>query len=278
MLVCRKGAGTVMPRLASNGPLAHGDVFESLSRNCQLPPGAAHQLASKGFVVLPGPAVAGGVGQLQAAFDAAVATADVADVRVSSSTRVTDFVNRSMEFDDVYVFPPLMAACCLVIGRPFKLSNTCARIWEPGAPAQELHVDVKYGGDDWPLVGYIWMIDAFNAENGATRFVAGSHHRREAPDEQDGEGERSSDEEVLACGPAGSLIVFDASVWHGYTANRSGRPRRSVQGHFVARDGNGAIDYRSRMRPEVLERIGDLARYLLDEHQTIAESVHQTTK
>jgi ectoine hydroxylase-related dioxygenase (phytanoyl-CoA dioxygenase family) len=244
--------------------MAHVETYEALCRDCLLPRDSENQLRTKGFVVLPGPTVRGGIARLQAAYDAAVVSADIADKRVFSSTRVTDFVNRSSEFDGIYVYPPLMAACCLVIGRPFKLSNTCARTLEPGAPAQELHVDVKYGADGWPLIGYIWMIDAFDTENGATRFIAGSHHGYNSPTERRGGAEGASVEESLACGPEGSLIVFNASIWHGHAANRSSRRRRSVQGHFVPRDGKSAIDYRPRMRSETLGRIGDLARYLLD--------------
>ena len=206
----------------------------------------------------------GGIAGLQTAYDAAVASADMADKRVSSSTRVTDFVNRSREFDGIYVYPPLIAACCLVIGRPFKLSSTCARTLEPGAPAQELHVDVSHGADAWPMLGYIWMIDAFDAENGATRFMVGSH-RRQSLSIHRGDGTADANgEEMLPCGPEGSVIVFDASIWHGHAANRTSRPRRSVQGHFIPRDARSAIDYRGRMRPETLARMGDLARYLLD--------------
>ena len=244
--------------------MAHADTFQTLSRECQLPPDATRQLTTHGFVVIPGPCVQGGTAQVQAAYDTAVATADVADVRISFSTRVTDFVNRSEEFDGLYVYPPLLAACCLVIGRPFKLSNTCARTLDPGAPAQKLHVDVKREADGWPLVGYIWMIDSFSAENGATRFVSGSHLRRHGPGDCTSEEASDSDETTLACGPAGSLIVFNASVWHGHAANLSAHRRRSVQGHFVARDATAAINYRSRMRPETASRIRDVARYLLD--------------
>lgn len=235
-------------------------MYPAIAKECQLPPDAAEQLSTEGFIVLRGPSVPGGIKQLQAAYDASIATADAADVRVASSVRVTDFVNRSAEFDSIYIYPPLLAACCLIIGRPFKLSGTCARTLNPGTRAQQLHVDVEYGADDWPLVGYIWMIDEFNAENGATQFVPGSHRRRCGPNKD----AASSDTVTLACGPAGSLIVFDASVWHGHTANCSAHPRRSVQGHFVARDARSAIDYRARIRPETLTRVGELARYLLD--------------
>ena len=244
--------------------MAHVDTFQTLSHECRLPPEAARQLTTHGFVVIPGPGVQGGIAQVQAAYDTDVATADVADVRISSSTRVTDFVNRSAEFDGLYVYPPLLAACCLVIGRPFKLSNTCARTLNPGAPGQNLHVDAEHEADGWPLVGYIWMVDPFSAENGATRFVSGSHLRRNGPEDESSEAAIGSDETTLACGPAGSLIIFNAYILHGHAPNRSAHRRRSVQGHFVARDATAAINYRSRMRPETASRIQDVARYLLD--------------
>jgi ectoine hydroxylase-related dioxygenase (phytanoyl-CoA dioxygenase family) len=256
--------------------MAQTDTFQTIARECRLSPDAAWQLTNHGFVVIPGPGVQGGIAQAQAAYDTAVASADIADVRISSSTRVTDFVNRAAEFDALYIYPPLLAACRLVIGRPFKLSNTCARTLEPGATAQKLHVDLQHGADGWPLVGYIWMIDAFSAENGATRFVSGSHLRRHGPEDCNGEAEVDSDETTLACGPAGSLIVFNASVWHGYTANQSAHRRRSVQGHFVPRDAKAAIDYRSRMRPETASRIRDVARYLLDLPETSNKSLERT--
>lgn len=28
--------------------------------------------------------------------------------------------------------------------------------------------------------------------------------------------------QVVACGPAGSVIVYNGSVWHGHTANQAG--------------------------------------------------------
>ena len=45
---------------------------------------------------------------------------------IRSSTRVSDFVNRGPEFDGIYVYPPVLAACCQIIGRPFKLSTMLA--------------------------------------------------------------------------------------------------------------------------------------------------------
>lgn len=231
------------------------DWYRLIATQSELPADAARQLCDDGFVVLPGPVIPGGWARLSEAYDRAVSTADPEDVSIRSSTRVSDFVNRGPEFDGIYVYPPVLAACCQIIGRPFKLSMMLARTLEPGAPVQPLHVDVQRGADGWPLAGFILMVDEFRAENGATRFVPGSH-RQDAID--------LHEEQVLACGPAGSIILFHGSVWHGHTANRSAQRRRSVQGAFIPRDARPAVHQAARIRPETLQRIGDLAKYVLD--------------
>jgi ectoine hydroxylase-related dioxygenase (phytanoyl-CoA dioxygenase family) len=119
-----------------------------------------------------------------------------------------------------------------VIGQPFKLSSMLARTLEPGAPAQQLHVDVKRDADGWPLIGFIVMVDDFHAENGATRFVPGSHLLPREPAEWAEEATGPDEGQLPACGPAGSIIIFNGSVWHGHGANRSMKRRRSIQGGF----------------------------------------------
>jgi ectoine hydroxylase-related dioxygenase (phytanoyl-CoA dioxygenase family) len=217
---------------------------------------------------MPGPVIPGGCEQLSAAYDRAVATADPSDVhigRTRSSTRIDDFVNRGSEFDGIYIYPPLLAACCQIIGAPFKLSGMRARTLNPGAPAEELHVDVKHRANGWPLVGCIIMVDAFNAENGATRFVPGSHLQSREPGEVMNNPQDAHDEQVLASGPPGSIIIFNASVWHSHSANRSAKPRRSIQAHFVPREAHPSPnDHCGRMRPETLQRLSDLAKYVLN--------------
>jgi Phytanoyl-CoA dioxygenase (PhyH) len=235
-----------------------------IAAESRLPPDAARQLSENGFVVVPGPSIPGGPEQLSEAYDGAVATAEPADVSIRSSTRVNDFVNRGPEFDGIYVYGPLLAACSMIIGGPFKLSGMRARTLEPGAPTEALHVDVKHRADGWPLVGFILMVDAFDAENGATRFVPGSHLQPRDPRDVLKTATEPHEDEVLACGPAGSIIIFNASAWHSHTANRSARRRRSVQGHFVLRNASAAEDQAERMRPETFRRIGALAKYVLD--------------
>ena len=239
------------------------DEYERLAAHWHLPQQPAAQLHEAGFVVVPGPSIPGGVERLSEVYDSAVAMADPEDVRVSSSTRVTDFVNRAPEFDGIYIHPPLLAACRTIIGQPFKLSGTRARTLEPGAPTETLHIDVKHRADGWPIVGFIIMVDGFDAENGATRFVPGSHLQFHEPRELMKNPEDDHEEQVLACGVAGSMIIFNGSAWHSHTANRSSRRRRSLQGHFIPRSARASVNHSELIRPDVLARLGKVARYIL---------------
>jgi hypothetical protein len=239
------------------------DWHGRIASQYELPAQAADQLRDAGFVVLTTPELISGANALSRAYDNAVATADLRDVhtgKTGSSVRVDDLVNRGAAFDWIYTHSPVLAACVQVIGEPFKLSGMRARTLNPNAPAEMLHVDVEHGADGWPLLGCILMIDAFTRINGATRFVPGSHLRPQLnPTSMP-----ASEDEVLACGPAGSMIIFNGSVRHGYGANLSAESRRSVQLHFVPRRASATRDsHVHRMREDTLNRVSDLAKYVL---------------
>src|SRR5580765_5365848 len=198
------------------------DWFETLAARSELSAEAASELHQRGFIVLPGLVPPERMELLTDAYTAAMSSASGPDVRVgSTSTRVSDFVNRGADFDALYIFPALLDACCRVIGRPFKLSSLQARTLRPHAPAQELHVDVQRESADWPLLGFILMIDEFRPDNGATRFVPGSHRWPGIPEGTISDLRAEHAEQVLACGRAGSLVVFNGSAWHGHTENAS---------------------------------------------------------
>jgi hypothetical protein len=82
--------------------------YRTIAAGSQLPPDAARQLLDVGFVVIRGPTAPSDMPRLREAYDRAIATADAADVSISSSTRVRDFVNRGPEFDSIYVYPPVL--------------------------------------------------------------------------------------------------------------------------------------------------------------------------
>lgn len=238
--------------------------FDEIGVSSELPASAARDLLDEGFVVLPGFVATERLAQLADAYDLAVASAAAPDLHVgSSTTRLHDLVNRGVEFDSLYVYRPILKASHRVIGRPFKLSSMLARTLRPHSPAQPLHVDFKSDAEGWPMVGFILMVDEFRVDNGATRFVPGTHRSPAIPSALMKDPTADYEGQMLACGAAGSLILYNGSVWHGHTANSSGKPRRSIQGAYIRREVESSVNLPSRMRPETLTRISPLAKYVL---------------
>jgi ectoine hydroxylase-related dioxygenase (phytanoyl-CoA dioxygenase family) len=240
------------------------DSLSAMMDGFGLSAGVRQELDEAGFTVIPGPVPTEDLARLGSAYDAAVTSAVPDDVKVgSSTTRVRDFVNRGPEFDMLYLHPPVLKACCRIINEPFRLSTMHARTVRPGLPAQNLHVDFERDSHGWTMVGFIFMVDEFRNDNGATRFVSGSHLWSTVPPDLLGDLKADYPGQVLAYGPAGSMIVFNGSVWHGHILNRSGEPRRSIQGAYIRRDADSGENLPARMLPETLSRISPLAKYLL---------------
>jgi len=229
--------------------------FSTLSAPKNLSSDALWSLQTDGFTVIDGPIPQQKIADLAGSYDRAIEAASNEDVKVgSTTTRINDFVNRGAEFDELYVYPPLLEAACHVIKQPFKLSTLHARTVRPNVPAQRLHVDFAGDSQGWPMLGFILMIDEFTADNGATCFIPRSQ----------GVGRRASWETLLpACGQAGSVILFNGSILHGHGANMTNQARRSVQGAYIRRSEESGANLPARMLPETLNRIGPLAKYLL---------------
>jgi Phytanoyl-CoA dioxygenase (PhyH) len=240
------------------------DWFKEMGAGSELPANALRQLLDSGFVIIPGPVASERLARLAQAYDAAVAGAVPPDLSVGSqNTRVHDFVNRGAEFDELYVYRPVLEACCRVIGQPFKLSSLLARTVRPHSQAQPLHVDFRADADGWPMIGFIVMVDDFREDNGATRFVPGSHKWPTIPGDVMNDPASDHECEVTACGAAGSVIIYNGSVWHGHTANQSDEPRRSFQGAYIRRQAEPWGDWAARILPQTRARISPLAEYLL---------------
>jgi ectoine hydroxylase-related dioxygenase (phytanoyl-CoA dioxygenase family) len=113
----------------------------------------------------------------------------------------------------------------------YQLSAPTGILIGPGEPAQVLHHD----DGTYPLprpheqvvVTCMWPFDDFTETNGATRLIPGSHlwtDRR--PDE--------SADVTIAEMPAGSVLFYLGTLWHGGGANRSDRPRLGVVLEYAA--------------------------------------------
>ena len=240
------------------------DWYDDTSASRVLPTTLREELLNRGFVVVPEVVPSLRLDALRRACDVAVSEADPGDLRVgSTSTRVRGLTGRCQELDELFINRIVLEACACIIQRPFKLSSLLARTVIPGSTAQDFHMDIQRDENGWPMAGFIVMVDDFRTGNGATRFVPASHVWQSDLGDSMKKPTGGHETQVLACGRAGSVIIYNSSIWHGHAANRSARPRRSIQGAYIRRDATAATNHAARLSPDALGRLGSLAAYLL---------------
>jgi ectoine hydroxylase-related dioxygenase (phytanoyl-CoA dioxygenase family) len=87
-------------------------------------------------------------------------------------------------------------------------------------------------------VNIFFAIDEFTASNGGTIAVPGTHQRLAAPPTA----ELESKALAVEC-PAGSMLVFDSTLWHAAGANVSGKDRLAINHQFTRSWIKQQIDY-----------------------------------
>lgn len=137
---------------------------------------------------------------------------------------------KTRSFDGPGTHPLVLGVLDRVLGH-YQFSAPVAIEIGPGEAAQSLHRDDGVYPLPRPhadvVMNTMWALDDFTAANGATRFVAGSHRRSERPPDH-------TTPTVTAEMPAGSMMFYVGSLWHGGGANTTDRPRLGVILEYVA--------------------------------------------
>jgi len=147
--------------------------------------------------------------------------------------RIFNLLSRDPAFAQVPLFAPVLALAEQVLDPGLLLSSLTAIEMHPGQGPQPFHADdgsIPLPRPHVPLTCVaIWALTDFTAENGATRLVPGSHRRDRIPHR--GEQPEGVVEAVM---PAGSVLVYNGSIWHGGGANRSARVRAGIVCNYCA--------------------------------------------
>lgn len=153
--------------------------------------------------------------------------------------RLANLVEHGALFESAITEPKVLAAVAYVLGPDFKLSSLNARSARPHSDwTQPLHCDTGALPDERgnKVCNVIWLLDDFTPENGATRFVPGSHRAGRLPQDVLADASAPHPDEVLVLGKAGTIAVMNAHVWHGGTANRTAKPRLAMHSFYCRRD------------------------------------------
>jgi ectoine hydroxylase-related dioxygenase (phytanoyl-CoA dioxygenase family) len=152
------------------------------------------------------------------------------DFEGGRSQRVYSLAGKGAVFHALAEHPRVLAILDARLLHGFLLSTFQSIRLHPGETAQAFHSDDAFYLVPRPRatlgISAIWAIEDFTEDNGATELIPGSHQwGSEHPDDRPHEVKK-------AVMPAGSVVLFDAALWHRGGANASTGTRLALSPQY----------------------------------------------
>lgn len=149
------------------------------------------------------------------------------------TVRIYNLLARGARYGEIATHPRVLPIVEGVLDRGCLASSLSSIAIGPGEVAQPLHADDQLIPLPKPhpsiICNTMWALTDFTAANGATRVVPGSHRAERSPQPF---GEQVTT--IAAEMPAGSVLVFDGSIWHGGGANQTDARRLGLAMNYCA--------------------------------------------
>jgi ectoine hydroxylase-related dioxygenase (phytanoyl-CoA dioxygenase family) len=148
--------------------------------------------------------------------------------------RLFNLLARDPLFQQVPLHDAVLPVVEQVLDRECLLSSLTAIEMNPGETAQPLHADdgsIALPKPHLPIAcTAIWALTDFTVANGGTHIVPGSHRADHSPRRDERYGEDRSPTAM----PAGSVLIYHGSLWHGGGANDSNERRLAIVANYCA--------------------------------------------
>ncbi len=177
------------------------------------------------------------------------------------NVRVFYLLERDAIFRELIQHPTAIEFVSALLTDDFLISNFTANIALPGSKSMELHSDQGIVVPEpwlqpWS-VNVIWCLNDVDEENGATRYIPGSHRIQKASELP----ENAAAKTVPFEAPAGSIVVMDGRVWHTSGANVSrSRERALLFGYYSRSFVRQQQNWNASLSPETLEALSPRLR------------------
>ncbi|MEE4383597.1 MAG: phytanoyl-CoA dioxygenase family protein [Pseudomonadales bacterium] len=201
------------------------------------------QLTAEGFCVVPGVLDASRLDDLRRRLWRAADESARRGLRTrfpeldpnDRNVRVFHLLELDPAFRELIVHPQALAGVRALLGGDFRISNFTANIARPGSGPMFLHSDLGLvAPEPWTTPGSvnaIWCLDGIREENGATRYLPGSHRITRAAELPRDAAARLVSFEA----PAGALLLMDGRLWHTSGCNRTRDEDRALLFAYYSR-------------------------------------------
>ena len=230
------------------------------------------QLREDGFCVVRDVLSKAELADARRALDAAVETLRTRgeathDPRIdpnAANIRVYNLPDHDPIFVELLRAPAAREALHAVLGSNALVSNFTANIALPGSEAMNLHSDqalvIPPPWDQPWAMNVIWCLDDIDAENGATRYLPGSHRFRSFEDVPADAAAKLRSFEASA----GSFVAMEGRIWHTSGANVSkDRQRRMMFAYYSMDFIRPQANWEACLSPQTKAGLDEDARKML---------------
>ena len=174
------------------------------------------------------------------------------------NVRVFNLIDIDPLFVDLIQHPLAIEVVAGLLGEAFLVSNCTANIALPGSGSMELHSDqsIVVPGPwiaPWSM-NIIWCLNDVREENGATRYLPGSHLYQTDADVPADALARMLPFEA----PKGAIIAMDGRLWHTSGANKTADEERALLFGYYSRDFlRPQQNWNATLSPSTIEGLSD---------------------
>ncbi|MGD9996329.1 MAG: phytanoyl-CoA dioxygenase family protein [Ilumatobacteraceae bacterium] len=149
-----------------------------------------------------------------------------------ATTRVYNLLAHGPLYEAIPVHPVVLPLVHHVLGDGCLVSSLSSIAIGPGEIAQPIHADDQIMPLPKPhpatTANSMWALTDFTEANGATRIIPGTHTADSSPVYG------SHYDSIPAEMPAGSILVWHGSLWHGGGANTTAETRVGIAMNYCA--------------------------------------------
>jgi ectoine hydroxylase-related dioxygenase (phytanoyl-CoA dioxygenase family) len=177
------------------------------------------------------------------------------------NVRVFYLLERDAIFRELIQHPTAIEFVTTLLTSDFLISNFTANIALPGSQSMELHSDQGIVVPEpwlqpWSI-NIIWCLNDVDEENGATRYLPGSHKIQRTADLPPDARAKMVPFEASA----GSFVVMDGRLWHTSGANVSkDRERALLFGYYSRSFIRQQQNWNASLSPETVEALSPQLR------------------